>query len=167
MQRAPARGERGAQVIRALRARHRALATILALALPLGISLALSSRRDAPRLERLPSGDPADPGPRTQVKQRTLRVGNFNLDTRTWPDDRLAAFVLEVAPREDLQRPDVLVYWSQSAPQQDPDASSVLLGALAGTSPRRFALPPQAIDGYLSLYSLAHRELLGSAEFER
>jgi len=154
-------------VIRALRARHRALATFLALALPLGLALALSARRDAPRLERLPSGDPADPGPRTQVKQRTLRVGGFDLDTRTWPDDRLAAFVLEVAPREDPQRPDVLVYWSESAPGADLDDSSLLLGTLAGTLPRRFTLPPQAIGGYLSLYSLAHRELLGSAEFER
>ena len=154
-------------MIRALRVRHRAVATILALALPLGLALALGARRDAPKLERLPSGEPSDPSPSTPIKQRTLRVGEFDLDVRTWPDDRLAAFVLELTPRVDPQRPDVLVYWSESAPQQGLDASCVHLGALAGTQPRRFALPPQAIGGYLSLYSLAHRELLGSAEFER
>jgi hypothetical protein len=43
----------------------------------------------------------------------------------------------------------------------------VLLGALAGVQRRRFALPQQAVGGFLVLYSLAHQELLGSAEFER
>lgn len=154
-------------MIRALRARHRALILVLAVALPLGLGLALRARREVPTGVRLPLGEHTDPAPTTVVKTCVLDFGALEFDARSWPDNRVAAYVLELTPRADPGQPDVLVYWSPVQPGDQLDPASVLLGALAGSQRRRFSLPSQAITGRLVLFSLAHQELLGSAEFSR
>jgi hypothetical protein len=154
-------------VIRELRARHRGIATLLAVALPLSLVLAIRARQQVPTLARLPLGEHTDPDKGASIRSSALQIGELHLDVRTWADNRIAAHVLEVTPREQPASPDVLVYWCDAAPAQQLDDRCVLLGALAGVQRRRFALPQQAVGGFLVLYSLAHQELLGSAEFER
>jgi len=64
---------------------------------------------------------------------------------------------IEVVPARPLNSPDPLLYFGQG-PQIE---GAILLGALEGSQMRRFAVPG---SGYLILYSLARREIVG---FER
>ena len=64
---------------------------------------------------------------------------------------------IEVVPAHPLNSPDPLLYFGQG-PQIE---GATLLGALEGSQMRRFAVPG---SGYLILYSLARREIVG---FER
>ncbi len=71
--------------------------------------------------------------------------------------------VLELQAVEDPERPDVLVYWrAGAAGDEAPSDGSFLLGPLAGTQARRYALPDAARTeaGTLTLFSLAHGEVV-------
>jgi hypothetical protein len=58
-----------------------------------------------------------------------------------------------------VDAPDPLVYWSEAAPKSLDGAQ--LVGSLQHGRPAVLPLP--ASNGYLLLYSLAHREVLASA----
>ena len=67
-----------------------------------------------------------------------------------------------LAPRDDLLRPDLLVYWTAQAVEDALPPDAVLVGSLAGTAPRRLTLP--RAEGRLALYSLGHREVVSVLE---
>lgn len=84
-------------------------------------------------------------------------------------------WIVELVPREDLLRPDVLVYWSPDAGGKL-ESGTHFLGRLGGTRAHRFALPAGAVfdpgrdpgnaegpAGALFLYSLGHQELIDRA----
>lgn len=77
--------------------------------------------------------------------------------------------ILGLAVLEELREPDVLVYWSPSAPaaQGGLPEKARLVGSLGGIGERYLPLPREAgAPGHLLLYSLAHHELIGSAALE-
>jgi hypothetical protein len=89
------------------------------------------------------------------------------LDSGEWSahfEARIAAgagmgAVLELRPLEDWKRPDLLVYWSETEAEA-PGPASTLIGKLAGTQRRRFALPLAAsiAPGWITVFSLGHQE---------
>ena len=151
-------------MIRALRVRHRITFAVLALALPLGLAAALSSRQQVPRLNAHHNGNVAQPDMHASVRDSIVGFDGIVLSLRTWNENGLRT--LEIRPQRDLEQPDVLVYWADSTKTSGLPEPSVLLGALAGTQPRRFTLPREVHGGRLYLYSLGHQELIGSLEFE-
>ena len=153
-------------MIRGLRARHRWTFAGLALALPIGLGLALSSRSSvpasAPRAEAavaLPNAAPAS--------DAIVKSGQAEMRVRVWNSGADGARVIELSPKQDLESPDVLVYWSESDARDALPPNAILLGSLAGIQQRRFALSKSVHGGRLYLYSLAHQELVASLEFER
>jgi hypothetical protein len=74
--------------------------------------------------------------------------------------------VLELAPHADLGQPDLLVYWSRDGALDRLPEHATLLGRLAGTEVRRFALPEGARAGRVHLFSLGHGALVGAAAIE-
>ncbi len=143
-------------MIAPLRRRHRRVSIGLALVLPVLYFAALRARSTVPAtnalvetVERAYAVDGADGG------ARTLDVAweGAVIETRLQNGGR----VLELAAREDPKKPDVLVYWRPRAAE-----APFLLGSLAGTQPRRYELPSEALEsaGTLELYSLAHDEIV-------
>ena len=132
-------------MIAPLRRRHRAVFTLLALLLPVGLVAALRAR---------PSFDTFEPGDATQ--------GALAVDGLEAPLVAvLSEDVLELRALIDPKVPNLLVYHSQLAPPGaglPPDAR--LLGALPGTRPTSFELGSSA--GVLLFYDLGHSTLLGS-----
>lgn len=147
-----------------LRRRHRGAALALAVLLPPALALALAVRPDEsdfaiPRalIEEPAVGevqlDRADLFAPLAIRTRILGAG-------------AGGEVLELTPGADLERPDVLVYWSrEDAADRVPDTAQ-LLGRLAGTEVRRFALPSPARGGRVHLWSLGHGALVGAAAIE-
>ena len=90
--------------------------------------------------------------------------GELELETRLVSTSD-GARAIELTPRVDLQRPDTLLYWQPAGATELSDGS-LLLGSVAGTQRRRFALPARAGDepGTLVLYSLGHSEVVATAE---
>ena len=80
------------------------------------------------------------------------------------PATRLA---VELHPEAALKAPDVLVYWHMGLPPTEGTVpeNAHLLGALAGTQARHFALPDTTLhtDGHLILYSLGHQQTIAMA----
>ena len=70
--------------------------------------------------------------------------------------------VLEIEPTSAIELADVLLYWQRGSKKPTAIANtSILLGSLAGTSRRRFSLPPGIIgkDGHLLIYSEGQKKL--------
>ena len=83
------------------------------------------------------------------------------LSIRTSAYTRDGVVIVELAPLRDPLLPDLLVYWAPGGPGDRLPDGARLLGRLAGTATRRFALP--AAGGRLHLYSLGHARLVDSA----
>lgn len=151
-------------MIAPLRRRHRAVSLTLLVGLPILYVVALRARPDEPVVDGLPA---ALTGPSlTVVEHEELDVyGDFEIAVRAGRDP--GGWAVELVPAAPIARPEVLVYWSPSAAVDGelPDEAR-LLGELAGRRPRTFALPPEILgrSGYLTLYSLGHRQVLGSSE---
>lgn len=157
-------------MIAPLRRRHRWVIPVLAVVVPVLYVVALAARPDHPAAPPLPAElDRPMPG---QVESEEADLFEHPITTRirTGRDAVAdAAWWVELSPREPLAKPEVLVYWS-AAPSgggQLP-ADAYLLGALAGTRARAYALPVEALGrpGRLWLYSLGHQEVVGSAELQ-
>jgi hypothetical protein len=150
-------------VIAALRRRHRVASIVLALAVPPGFALALAARPTLPPPGEVPAALLADLQVGALVAERADLWSPLAIRMRIYANG-----VIELAPLVDLEKPDVLVYWSPEAARDRLPDGARWLGRLAGTSPRRFALPPEARGraGFLHLYSLGHGQWLGSAALE-
>ena len=133
-------------MIAPLRARHRLMATALAVIVPMLYVLILGSRLGEPD-----EGHGAVAP--TSASEVEGEVGGL-----AWrADDRLIFL-----PDGDPSLPDVLLYWSRGAPTgEDLPVDAHLLGALDGDAPRTLVAPPEG-GGHLVAYSLAHARVVGS-----
>jgi len=153
-------------VIRPLRKRHTALATVfLALLAPAGLLAGVLSRPDAPLMSGLPDVVLAEiDGPSGRIGDTSLEIDGLTIAVRTWKGG--TSRFLQLAPERDLQLPDVLVYWTPEAvtgADAAPPADALLVGSLAGARPRNFVLPTAAgAGGSIMLFSLGHQRGLGS-----
>ena len=102
-------------MIRRLRINHRATFGALAILLPIGLTLALTSRSQVPsssasglpQLDVLPtSGAP--------LRDMNLTAGALQFRLRLWDGAVGGHRVLELIPERDPQLPDLLVYWARS-----------------------------------------------------
>jgi hypothetical protein len=148
-------------MIQPLRTGHRRAMFALAAALPVLFVAGLVARKSpAPANQAVRWEGGA--GAQVQWRQATpFRLGSTEATIRESADGTW----LEIQPGADPLTPDLLVYWSATAPSRDalpPD--SHLLGTLAGRRAQRMQLPgsAQQTHGYVMVYSLAHQSLAGS-----
>ena len=145
------------------------MVTVLAVTLPILFVAGLLARQPQARVETIPEAvaSISETYPRLLAEEPNL-WGELAIITRLHangaPASRLA---VELHPEAYLKTPDVLVYWHTDTPAAEgvvPDGA-YLLGTLAGTRARRFALPDTALhtDGHLILYSLAHQQTIATA----
>ena len=152
-------------MIRELRRRHHRIWLALAVVLPLGYAAALAGRVPVPLDPAEALGPPDLPG--SAVLELSGGWEGLPVRGRVFarPD---AGPWLELQPLEDLRQPDLLVYWSALPGGDGLPEGAYLLGALAGTQRRRFALPEAAAGGgHLLLYSLGHQRRVASAPLPR
>jgi hypothetical protein len=154
-------------VIAPLRRAHRIATLALACAVPPVFALAITSRPPLPPPGEIPAALAAENLAGALVFERDDLWQPLAVRTRLFAGDA-AGPVVELAPLADLERPDVLVYWSADSTGDRLPEGAQWLGRLAGTSPRRFALPAdaRAHPGRLHFYSLGHAQWLGSAALE-
>ena len=157
-------------MIRPLRIRHRRMMLSLLIVLPLLFIAALQGRKQIPPESTLPIKNPHNAA---AFPQELATFPQFwpahNITVQVRGDAAGTRLMVKVAPGEPQKIPDALVYWSPSAirgKQLPKDA--FLLGGLSGMAPRSFTLPDNAAaaDGYLCLYSLAHRQLIAGVLLE-
>ncbi len=154
---------------RRLRNRHRWLTTSLAIVVPAALAAAILARPTMPVMEQLPDlgGLPAYDEDMTVLADEYVRI-----DTATMRFALLAAasaperYAVEIRPQDSdvIRGADVLVYWWKM-PARESETVPVnahLLGRLAGTQTRRYALPAAARPGAgrLVFYSLGQRRLI-------
>jgi hypothetical protein len=146
---------RTADVIARLRRRHRIATVALAALMPPALAVALAVRSATPAIGAIPP---------------VLAAGEAG-GTPRWSRDDLGSAVplrvrgfdasIELAPLRDPLLPDLLVYWAADGTADRLPDGARLLGRLAATEARRFAVP--APGGRLYLYSLGHARLVDSA----
>ncbi len=143
-------------MIAPLRRRHRFMFLALAvLGLPL-LFLSLSNRPSFPG-----DGLPAElAAPSTEPDGEPLAThhpfGRLDAELRIYP----RVWVLEV--RDPLRHPDVLAYWSSAPAETNLPADARWLGTVSTTKPSLFKSVPDQ-DGFLTLYSLGHQQIISSA----
>lgn len=152
-------------MIHSLRKKHRAIFSVLSAALPLAFVAAIAfraERRPAENARSLPQN------PSAALQQCIFEKEDL------WADQKIvtriyahaaqpAELAVELHPAVALAHPEILVYWNEKDDANLKDA--FLLGTLAGTQPRRWLLPQNALqhDGYLVLFSLAHQSFIAQA----
>jgi len=157
-------------MIAPLRVLHRRTVLVLAVLVPAGLALALGARRSPATAAgtSIPSAPEQSAAPDRDLSSHWSRV---DVATLLWE----AEGRIELRPRVDLARPDLLVYWqpnAQRAPATEaPGRDARLLGSLVGVEPRRFSLPAEATRagrarGSLVLWSLAHGERADALDLE-
>ena len=156
-------------MITSLRNRHRVIVTALAFFVPIVFISGLMIRKPVPLSDRLPitHADLASGQASVLYEDKNLWKGQaIIIRVGAVESDRSNLF-LELQGTRNLAEPDVLVYWSES--QSLPDGLSdnaTLLGKLSGMENERLSLPERASAnrGYLTIYSLAHRKIVATAE---
>ena len=152
-------------MIIALRKKHRAGFGVLAVALPFAFAAAIFFRAQPIAVEgTLPFlQTPATTFPQLIFEKEDLWPGK-KITTRIYADrPQPTGLALELHPAVALAQPGVLVYWHEN---ENLDLENAfLLGTLDGTQPRRWVLPPSALehDGKLVLFSLAHQGVIAQA----
>lgn len=141
------------------------MATAMAVFAPAVLVAALLARPDEPLQAPLPDIGGGEPVGEPKPGARVERVGDLVIVLRDCRgDESPRRTIVEIEPFLAPAQADVLVYWLSDA-----DALSTLprgarlVGALAGTAPRRLAMPDGVgpADGALAFYSLATQRLLG------
>ena len=147
-------------MIAPLRRRHRVVVTLLLIAVPVGLVLALSARPPLPTTETLPNALADGPGSGGGDVESYDVFGELGIAVRGF---HAAGAVLELTPSQPLARPDVLVYWAETAASDRLPTGAILLGALSDRA-RTYSVPATAASraGHLVLYSLAHQEVVAS-----
>ena len=153
-------------MIRPLRIRHRVMMTMLAVVAPAVFMLALAERssvRPGPAPNRsawidstlIPLGAEWTVLLNPLVQARYLAVDGDSVP--------LGVAVSTTAP---VEAPDVLIYWAPSVGDSAAlPPGATLLGPLPNPGVERYRLPFSGPpEGYLLLYSLAHRERLAIAK---
>ena len=154
-------------MIAPLRKRHRLMWSVLTLIVLGVLFLALTNRSQVPVSEALPdtlkaSTFQASVGSSAEI---LLVTEDFFADPPTAA--RLArsgsSLKLELNPQDAVRQPHVLVYWRPEG-AGDGVGSAHLLGQLLDGGAQTFDLPGRATGGEIVLYSLAHQQVLTSAE---
>ncbi|MEO6710862.1 MAG: hypothetical protein ABI054_12765, partial [Planctomycetota bacterium] len=100
-------------MIRSLRSRHRRTFVLLAVILPIGLAMAFASRVSVPASPSVPRGARLVGRPtEAAVRDVVVTSARAELRLRIWSPAADGARVLELTPQQDLESPDVLVYWS-------------------------------------------------------
>jgi hypothetical protein len=152
-------------LIRALRARHRAIFAVLALLVPAGYAAALLGRRWPPPASDWPADAPL------QAPDGTPRVvmwSEIELLTELRRGDDGALFVRALSWSEPAA-PALVLYWCAAEPAGDAlpeDARFVGALGAAGAAPRELVLRDAPPQGWLVLYSLGHGEVQSAVELE-
>ncbi len=156
-------------MITSLRNRHRIIVTALAVFVPIVFVSGLMIRKPIPPSDRLPI---------THTELATGQTSVLYEDKNLWKGQAITTRVvaiernrsnlfLELQGTRNLAEPDLLVYWSESQPLPERLAEkAILLGKLSGMQVERLPLPERAsaIRGYLTIYSLARRKIVATAE---
>jgi hypothetical protein len=143
-------------MIRSLRATHQVVFLLLPVVLVALLVTGLAFRYNWPGSQSSPPpSDLATSETSAAVAGVKLRVRRLNQSAEP------TVFKVQLVPTAPLTIPDLLVYWSE-----DPVAKALPSNARLLDSYRAaeiYSLPAEARGkGYLSLYSLAHREVLAS-----
>ena len=151
-------------MIQPLRAFHRRGFVALAMVLPAILLIGLGARR--PSLDATPVAANAPDGGRI-VRESSTLWQKHSIQARFYrkPDHPLDTYIV-LLPAEELNEPDLLLYWCASAPQQNSlPGDSQLLGAYR--SGKAFLLPLNATGGgNLVLFSAAHQAVFDTARVE-
>lgn len=140
-------------MIQPLRATHRAVFFALPIVLAAVLASGLALRHHWPALQKLSTNDVAMSETRMTVA-RDLKVRWLRQPA---PMERK----LQLVPAKRLATPDLLLYWSEDSAAKALPSNAFFLGSFHADG--IYTLPAEARDdGYLSLYSLAHREVVAS-----
>ena len=150
-------------MIQPLRTVHRRAFVALAFVLPAVLVVGLESRRMPSRVQvlQLPSSACLVRESDTLWQMHTIQTA-FYSDSNRSGDIQVA-----LRPAQELNEPDLLLYWSVEQPTGDSlPAAAQLLGPFAAG--KAFTLPLN-VDraGYLILFSLAHQSLIATAKVEK
>ncbi len=152
-------------MIRSLRSLHRIALPVLGLASVGVFGAAVMARRPQPVVSTLPETFYKPNLKTREVFGSVVAVGPLEIMLGRFKED--GKDFLVIGPHRDPGHADVLVYWSATEPdKQALPANATLLGSLAGTTTKTFPLPPEAsaTSGFVTLYSLATREVIGTAK---
>ncbi len=149
-------------MIARLRRRRRSWIAGIAFAAPAVLALGLIARPTEPSPHALPAAFRSTDGaaPLAEARELPGLWGALPIHTRATPT------AVEPEALEDLRVPEPLVYCAPAgAPIDVLPETATLLGRLAGTGVRRFALPAPHRDsgGTLLLYSLGHGAVIAGA----
>jgi hypothetical protein len=152
-------------MIQPLRTMHRFAFVALAFGLPAVIVAGLAAR-----LPRLASGSPPAqlPASAQLVRKSGALWPKHAMRTEFYSDsDRPGEIDVVLIAAEELNEPDLLLYWSMDSPSGDSlPAGARLVGPFI--TGKLFALPPNLSgSGYLVLFSLAHQTVFDAAKVER
>ncbi len=152
-------------MIQPLRAVHRRAFVALALVLPAILLIGLGARR--PRLG--PIANAADvPDTRNVVKESSNLWQKHSIRSRFYSKpDRPQAIYVVLQPGQELNGPDLLLYWATDAPQGNVlPGDAQLVGAFS--TGRAFLLPlNEKGAGHLVLFSPAHQTVFDTAAVEK
>ena len=152
-------------MIQPLRTAHRFAFVALAFVLPLVIVAGLAARRPG-----LASGSPPVQLPDSAhlIRKSEALWAKHPMRTEFYSDSDCPgeSYVVLIAA-EELNEPDLLLYWSMDPPSGDSlPAGARLVGPFI--TGKLFALPPSlSRSGYLVLFSLAHQTVFDTAKVER
>ncbi len=152
-------------MIQPLRAVHRRAFVALALVLPAILLIGLGARR--PRLG--PSAHATDaPDTGNMVRESGNLWQKHSIQSRFYrkPERPLDTYVV-LLPAQELNEPDLLLYWATNSPQGNVlPGEAQLVGAF--TAGKAFLLPlNEKRAGHLVLFSQAHQTVFDSARVEK
>ena len=156
-------------MIRPLRRLHQVTFLFLALLLPPIFSISLALRNLPKSMDKLP-GELVVQVPELGVviyERKDLWDG-LDIVTRLLADHNTppTRLGIQLSSQIPLPKPDVLVYWSEKniEPDKRGPQHAFILGSFTGSAHQTLALPELAlqVDGYLTLYSLGHQEVVVS-----
>ena len=151
-------------MIQPLRTVHRRAFVALAFVLPVLLALGLGARRarTSPATQPITEINSAKQSG-VQWQKHAIRSRLYaGLDTANRPQD----IFVTLEPAQNVNEPDLLLYWAGSEPQGGSlPTQARLLGALSASN--TFTLPREVNGaGYLVLYSLAHQTVVDTARVE-
>ena len=153
-------------MIAALRRRHRWMVGAVALSVGPLLYAALGSRPDLPSGELPAPLQGPDPATSTTLRPFADQDAAGLEDTDDFEGTTVAVDdgSISIKLTTDLRRPDVLAYWSASAPTGGLPDDAVLLGPVSARRANVLSRPAAARgDGTLIFYSLGHQEVVASA----
>ncbi len=152
-------------MILALRQRHRRIIYSLGVLLPMAFVAGLAARHPVPVVDSVPTAlAPESPRFDRVVWERADLWPGHDIRTRMLANSNSMA--VELSPKTELVKPDLIVYWTPAVvgTASNLPANAVLLGAFAQSQPVALPLLHRAIDGALLLYSLADDEIVATSK---